>query len=296
MSMLSDLTGNVQDFIRNDLDLGGVHDQAQDWLSGKQARLDQEEFLKWQMSEQERSAKEFAKMGIRWKVNDAKAAGLHPLAALGAHTSSGPTFAVGAPRQAQSGLNQVAQFIPYIGMISKLIDVVKGQQTAGNNGRSTVSTDNFGVIGKGNMSLVDPETGRTLETIGPDGVRITPSNVPVSSHMGVQAGIQPLEQYFIDKDGYLKALPSQGATESLESSFIDAWRYGTGKALKEIKNAFLYGFSTSSNWSQNQIRKSRPPFNQPGFHLEFNPWKGWKVVPNYKGFNLYENRQIKAKW
>ena len=32
--------------------------------------------------------KEFAQNGIRWKVADAKAAGLHPLAALGAQTSS----------------------------------------------------------------------------------------------------------------------------------------------------------------------------------------------------------------
>lgn len=31
--------------------------------------------------------KEFAQNGIRWKVADAKAAGLHPLAALGAQTS-----------------------------------------------------------------------------------------------------------------------------------------------------------------------------------------------------------------
>lgn len=34
------------------------------------------------------SQKEFAKMGIRWKVADAKAAGIHPLAALGANTVS----------------------------------------------------------------------------------------------------------------------------------------------------------------------------------------------------------------
>ena len=31
--------------------------------------------------------KEFAQNGIRWKVADAKAAGIHPLAALGAQTS-----------------------------------------------------------------------------------------------------------------------------------------------------------------------------------------------------------------
>lgn len=40
--------------------------------------------------------KEFAKNGIRWKVADAKAAGLHPLAALGASTASySPSAVIG---------------------------------------------------------------------------------------------------------------------------------------------------------------------------------------------------------
>lgn len=39
--------------------------------------------------------KEFAQNGIRWKVSDAQAAGLHPLAALGASTSFSPTASVG---------------------------------------------------------------------------------------------------------------------------------------------------------------------------------------------------------
>lgn len=39
--------------------------------------------------------KEFATHGVRWKVADAKAAGLHPLAALGAQTSSFSPVSVG---------------------------------------------------------------------------------------------------------------------------------------------------------------------------------------------------------
>lgn len=39
--------------------------------------------------------REFAQMGIRWKVEDAKAAGLHPLAALGAQTTSFSPVSVG---------------------------------------------------------------------------------------------------------------------------------------------------------------------------------------------------------
>lgn len=51
--------------------------------------------------------KQFAKQGIRWRVRDAKKAGLHPLAALGAQTASfSPSF-VGAT-QAGEGVAQSA--------------------------------------------------------------------------------------------------------------------------------------------------------------------------------------------
>lgn len=52
---------------------------------------------------QNRSAdiqKEFAQNGIQWRVNDANKAGIHPLAAMGANVSSGPTMAVGNPSPA----------------------------------------------------------------------------------------------------------------------------------------------------------------------------------------------------
>ena len=39
------------------------------------------------------TGKQFAKRGIQWRVHDAKKAGLHPLAALGAQTTSfSPSF------------------------------------------------------------------------------------------------------------------------------------------------------------------------------------------------------------
>lgn len=39
--------------------------------------------------------KEFAQNGIQWRANDARAAGIHPLAAMGANVSQGPSMAVG---------------------------------------------------------------------------------------------------------------------------------------------------------------------------------------------------------
>lgn len=50
-----------------------------------------------QMAKNRALQKEFAQRGIQWKVADAKAAGLHPLAALGAQTSSPAVQVGGSP-------------------------------------------------------------------------------------------------------------------------------------------------------------------------------------------------------
>lgn len=52
-------------------------------------------FGKSQADKNIKMQKEFAQHGIRWKVEDAKAAGLHPLAALGAQTHSFSPIQVG---------------------------------------------------------------------------------------------------------------------------------------------------------------------------------------------------------
>lgn len=60
-------------------------------LGGLFNRNSQEDFNRQQMALAQQNMamqKEFAQHGISWKVDDAKSAGLHPLAALGAQTSS----------------------------------------------------------------------------------------------------------------------------------------------------------------------------------------------------------------
>lgn len=47
--------------------------------------------------------KDFAQQGIRWKVDDAKAAGIHPLYALGANTTSFAPVSVGAVADTSMG-------------------------------------------------------------------------------------------------------------------------------------------------------------------------------------------------
>lgn len=59
------------------------------WMGQKSAKEQQEKNIALQ--------KEFAQSGIQWKVADAKAAGIHPLAALGAQTHSYSPVTIGDP-------------------------------------------------------------------------------------------------------------------------------------------------------------------------------------------------------
>lgn len=63
--------------------------------------------------------KEFAQSGIQWKVEDAKKAGIHPLAALGAQTTSYSPVSVGGPSIASSLASAGSD-------ISRAVDATRG--------------------------------------------------------------------------------------------------------------------------------------------------------------------------
>ena len=98
-----------------------IKDQWRSFTGQKQA----EKLARDQMGLSE----EMARMGIRWRVEDAKAAGLHPMAALGAST---PTYSGGQSiNPGQSGIQGVAQLAGIIGMLTNMFSSIKGQETAG---------------------------------------------------------------------------------------------------------------------------------------------------------------------
>jgi len=67
------------------------------YISGQDAYEQQLAMQNAQLAHNERLQKEFAQNGIRWKVEDAKAAGIHPLYALGASTTSFSPISVSGP-------------------------------------------------------------------------------------------------------------------------------------------------------------------------------------------------------
>lgn len=74
-----------------------------DYFSGRDKQKSDEAIARANIEAQ----REFAQQGIRWKVNDALAAGVHPLAALGASTTSFSPVQVGGGQQTDfSGMGQ----------------------------------------------------------------------------------------------------------------------------------------------------------------------------------------------
>lgn len=74
---------------------------------GLKQTLENREISKKQQ-EQVKLQKEFAQNGIQWKVRDAQAAGIHPLAALGAQTMSYTPSSIGGSDYADSGVQMAA--------------------------------------------------------------------------------------------------------------------------------------------------------------------------------------------
>lgn len=72
--------------------IGGLASAGVNWFQGERNRESQERLAAQNIALQ----REFAQSGIQWKVADAKAAGLHPLAALGTQTTGFSPVSVGS--------------------------------------------------------------------------------------------------------------------------------------------------------------------------------------------------------
>lgn len=76
--------------------LTSLYNNAQNRESQEQANAANLAFQREYAQKNLDQQREFAQQGVRWKVADAQAAGLHPLAALGAQTSSFSPITVGS--------------------------------------------------------------------------------------------------------------------------------------------------------------------------------------------------------
>lgn len=90
-------------------DAFGLIGKGADYLLGVQDRRRADHDANQQRAAEQALQREFAQNGIRWKVADAKAAGVHPAFALGAPVSSYSPIAVGDSRSPVSDFASMGQ-------------------------------------------------------------------------------------------------------------------------------------------------------------------------------------------
>lgn len=181
---------------------------------------------------------EFARMGVRWKVEDAKAAGIHPLYALGANTMSFTPSYVGDTSQAdmirdtgqninraiQATATQEEREVNQLRLEGMRLDnqMKKAEiaKTVTQIGPAFPGSDNF-IPGQGNSGLVkEKPLERTVSAPG---------------RPAQEAGWRPDVSFSRTDTGLTPMVPTS-LSESLEDDII-------GKAMWRFRNQLVPNFS-----------------------------------------------------
>lgn len=177
--------------------------------------------------------KEFAQHGIRWKVEDAKAAGLHPLAALGAQTSSFSPISVGIHTADAVPKNDFRQSLHSLGQnldralnatktpLERKMEQLRLQQMEEEVKSITLTNS---IKAKQLQELGDnpgmPETDAGAVVIdgqGDTSINKMKPNVNIQDVRGIQAGSQPMHQFTVDERGRGELALSTAMEEAAES-------------------------------------------------------------------------------
>jgi len=264
--------------------------------------------------------KEFAQMGIRWKVADAKSAGLHPLAALGSQTTSYSPASVGAARYAGGDeFTQAGQAIER---------AMKAGQTPEER-RITDAKVEYAEAQARNMTLQNTilenqinqsQTAPSPTSVAPwmDGQNTDPyidapnwssnnswrpqqQQIPTSDRTGFTAGPpQALETEYIDKNGYLDRVVSQNASEPYESDEFSSTERFFDKVYNWGRNAFWSALPWKGSltpesqeaygrWMEDMY-KERDTLPDPGpghewrYHLRRHKWRRVKTAGEHRLF------------
>lgn len=213
-----------------------------------------------------RMQEEFAKNGIRWRVDDAKAAGIHPLYALGASSMS-PSTSVMAETGIGNGLQQMGQDVGRAmrqGMeTTELQDSIMQEQLK----NWQLKNELLGIDVK---RASTPNIPLNYSGVGSDfmqgsqgaGFQLKPVQVEQSSPFdkGRSLGAAPDVGFAYTSDGGLVVVPSKDIKERIEDQIVPeamwAWRNNVLPAFSGITKPDIrefplpLGYSWEWNWKK----------------------------------------------
>jgi len=252
---------------------------------------------------------------IQWRVQDAKKAGLHPLAALGISPASGASVMAGS-----SGISKMGQSIGQLinrtsgeGKELRQLNLLKqreelkqakivtlGMEREYNDIKNTnpvpVAGDpvskRFGIVGQPDQTVgvSSKSKGPAISGQGPAVEMITPE-IPYSGQLGYESGVNPAYRYDVDPGGHVTSMPSTKSQEALESSpFLKAKDF-IRRSIRHVKGItdYLSPQFEGTRRAQRELRKFRPRNPPAGWEYRYNPWWGEFVLAK-KGKGQYGSR------
>lgn len=218
---------------------------------------------------------QFAKSGIQWKVEDAKAAGVHPLFALGAQTHSYAPISVGSTSM-PTGFSGLGQDLGRAAMAAQSPETKVSEFTAAAQ-RLTLEK---GAIENEILKSQLARMRQTPTVAIPTGAN--PNNMLSVGDPAVAAKVEPLKRTSSNPDapqsehaaipdvGYARTstghapVPSENVKERIEDNFIQ-------ELLWAVRNNLLPSFGSNQN----------PPYKAP-------PGKAWFFHPIRQEYQLID--------
>lgn len=163
--------------------------------------------------------KQFAQMGIQWTAEDARKAGINPLAAIG-HPSFSPSMS--SPSGGSANMYAVPE--RRTKGLARAFEVLQGKLNSFQAGQMAmeilkskkelewmdlqIEKERNG--GTGNVTVIDGEINKVPANISSEG-----------KHAGIIAGVMPGKVLKSDEEGNVRIVTDPQISEAMESSFVD---------------------------------------------------------------------------
>lgn len=255
--------------------------------------------------------KEFAKHGIRWRVDDARAAGIHPLAGLGASTTSFspiPAGDDGAAYYSRAG-QRLGDSIQRASNVDekkqRQVDLEIRQEQLRNMRLTNAGLQaelERGATTQPSMPVGQTPIGQEFGLPGQDQAIVNGNKqhtfvrpeINLSDQLGIEAGKSALEKFSVDQKGRLWRIPTQENAEVLESSAFDQAKYSlirAGQHLVGLTHTLLPKTKAASRW-RSEMRKLRPKAPK-GYEYRYNGRLDmWVLRPQQNRFYDTDNEEM----
>lgn len=234
---------------------------------------------------------------LAYRVGEAKALGIHPLAALGINPASGPS--VGAFSQMgqniQETLSNDRRIANDLGRAQ--IDETKAKAEYWRaKAHETVSGQSSpAVSGSGSNSSLGITGQNTSVSGAPPGVQFTDVQVPVSKSVGTRAGTDPLELQAVTKYGTVYRLPTQATQESIsEGSLFTQIKYNLGQIADYLAGYGAVMFPKALKETRSYLLSDRPRSGGNGKEFRYNVFRGSWVLRNIgsEGPQIWDHKAL----